>query len=113
MTVNTIIETDRVCDVAILQEAWRGRCAEPERYHSVVCQVFRDGQGQPVQIAAFEDAQTHPVKGCYPLAVGLAYSRNNSETQATAAAGPGRTCPQCLETVRAGADLGNTSRASV
>ena len=41
MTVNTIIETDRVCDVAILQEAWRGRCAEPERYHSVVCQVFR------------------------------------------------------------------------
>ena len=42
MTVNTIIETDRVCDVAILQEAWRGRCAEPERYHSVVCQVFRD-----------------------------------------------------------------------
>ena len=42
MTVNTIIETDRVCDVAILQEAWRGQCAEPERYHSVVCQVFRD-----------------------------------------------------------------------
>ena len=42
VTVNTIIETDRVCDVAILQEAWRGRCAEPERYHSVVCQVFRD-----------------------------------------------------------------------
>ena len=42
MTVKTIIETDRVCDVAILQEAWRGRCAEPERYHSVVCQVFRD-----------------------------------------------------------------------
>ena len=55
MTVDTTIETDRVCDVAILQEAWRGRCAEPERYLSVVCQVFRD---VTVQIAAFEDAQT-------------------------------------------------------
>jgi len=55
VTVDTTIETDRVCDVAILQEAWRGRCAEPE-----LCRMpsVQGRHGQPVQIAAFEDAQT-------------------------------------------------------
>ena len=82
MTVNTIIETDRVCDVAILQEAWRGRCAEPERYLSVVCQVFRDVKVSLCRSLLLKMLKRLSAQGCYPLAVGLAYSRNNSETQA-------------------------------